>query len=109
MRSILFAIMILCNSAFADDADGIVGGYENNADGMTYLLAESGPCNHGLRMAAARNANGLIVAAGCYGVHNGLTVVILWVRGPATVVPVSRVTWKQAVPQGPAVPAGPSS
>lgn len=115
MKAFLFAIgfvlLVGCCAVFAaDDGDGIVGGYPNNADGITFLLEDAGPCTPGMRMAVARNANGLMVGAGCYAIHNAQTVVILWVRGPATVVPVSRVTWKESAPTTPqAAPAGPTS
>ena len=114
MKAFLFAVgfglLVGCCAVFAaDDGDGIVGGYPNDAAGITYLLVEPGPCGSGMRMVDAKNANGLTVAAGCYAVH-GRSVVILWARGSALVVPVARVTWKESAPTTPkAAPAGPTS
>lgn len=97
LLAISFVALVASCAVLADENEGVLGGYQNDADGTTYLLSEQGPCSNGLRMAAAQNAAGAIVAAGCYGVH-GSTVFILWLRGPATVVPVARVTWKQPAP-----------
>lgn len=97
MRS-LAALLLAVAPALADESN-VAGTYENDADGLTYLSTKQGRCPEGMRMVLAVNANQAVVGAGCYGVHNGTSVVILWQRGPATVVPTSSVTWRATGPQ----------
>ncbi len=108
--SIMFVLLVASAAVFAaDDEPKVLGGFPNDAAGITYLLVDPGPCGSGMRMVDAKNANGLTVAAGCYAVH-GRSVVILWARGSALVVPVARVTWKESAPTTPkAALAGPTS
>jgi len=94
---ILAALLLAAAPTLADEPN-VAGAYENDADGLTYLSTQRGRCPEGMRMVLAVNANQAVVGNGCYGLHNGLSVVILWQRGPATVVPISSVTWRKQAP-----------
>lgn len=93
----LLLILWLLVMASPSEAEPL-GTYPNNAAGVTVLSDAAAGCKGGMRRAEARNANNAVVMAGCYGLHNGLSVVVLWERGPATTVPVHLVTWADKPP-----------
>ena len=100
MRALLLLAGLLCFPALAE----IAGSFENDADGMTYLSTEQGRCPVGMRLVAAANKENALLLTGCYGIHNGLSVVIMWSRGPAVVIPVASITWKDAAISPPPKP-----
>lgn len=91
MRAAMLALALVAGQAAADP----LGSYPNNADGVTVLTDATTGCAAPMMRAEARDAVGNLRQTGCYGVHNEVTVVILWTgkRVPATVVPVHLVTW----------------
>ena len=88
MRALL-SLLLVASPALAE----VAGAYPNDAEGITYLTAEKGSCPGSTKTVVATNSNKAPINSGCYGIHNGLSVVILWHRGPASLVPVSSVTW----------------
>lgn len=90
MRAVAMSLMLVCAPAAAD----VAGYFENDAGGKTYLSSEQGRCPPNMRMIVSTGQDEqTILMTGCYGMHNGVSVVVLWQRGMAVVVPVSSVTW----------------
>ena len=102
MRALLLLAGLLCFPALAE----IAGSFENDADGVTYLSTEQGRCPVGMRLVAAANKENALLLTGCYGIHNGLSVVIMWARGPAVVIPVASIAWKEQTTPSPKLDSG---
>ena len=87
----LLLLALFAGAALADP----LGTYPNNGGGQTVLTDDAAGCGGGMRRAEARDEQGRLRQVGCYGVHNEVSVVILWAgkRVPATVVPVHLIRW----------------
>ena len=106
----LKTLLVLWVIAMCQPADaGVLGAFKNDAGGATLLLDDQPTECGGAYRVESRDSTGAMRHAGCYAVHNGMSVVILWDRGPAVVVRTSAVDWvEQAEQQVPKAIAKPS-
>jgi hypothetical protein len=86
-------LLILWLLAMSQSADADVLGTIPMPDGSIVYLTDNRPdaCSQ-YQSVEWRGVSGEIQQAGCFGFHNA-TIVIMWLGGPAEVVPMNIVRW----------------